>query len=251
MHNNASNNDCNTTQPDGVRDATETIESSHFLSDEAEETEKEGLIVVPNAVLPEARNRACLERRVDRLERQVAALQHQLQVERQRNLIDPLTGIPNRRALRMHLDNEMARSRRSGAPLSLIVWDIDHFKSINDTHGHQFGDEVISRVAQAIRFHLRDSDFSARYGGEEFVSLLPDCDSVSAKHLAEKIRGMIQRVGCEQLSRNAKLSISCGIAAFEPGDDADSLFKRADKALYSAKEQGRDRVVLGAAMALD
>lgn len=184
-----------------------------------------------------------LQNRVDELEHQVELLQQQLEVERRLAQIDPLTAIPNRRAFAARLQAEVARSERSGAPLSLAVWDIDHFKKINDNYGHPFGDDVIRCVAQVIQSHLRESDFSARYGGEEFVALLPDCDAEGARILAEKICQVIQQSGCCLDPIDFKLTASCGIATLHGADRDDTLFKRADDALYRAKQSGRNRVV--------
>jgi diguanylate cyclase len=185
-----------------------------------------------------------LQTRVDELERQVEQLQKQLEVERKLAQVDPLTGIANRRAFGVRLKSEIARSRRNGSPLALAVWDIDHFKKINDTYGHPFGDDVIRCVARVIETHLRDSDFTARYGGEEFVALLPDCDAEDARSLAEKIGQAIQQSGCCLDIIGLKLTVSCGIASLNgPGRD-ETLFKRADDALYRAKVTGRNKVVL-------
>ncbi|MET0071205.1 MAG: GGDEF domain-containing protein [Candidatus Thiodiazotropha sp.] len=185
-----------------------------------------------------------MRERIRELEGQVRSLQRQLEVERRHALIDPLTGIANRRALVERLKAEIARSQRNATPLSLVVWDIDHFKAINDRYGHPFGDDVIRCVAQAIDSHLRDSDFTARYGGEEFVSLLPDCSAGDAKCLAGKICRVIQERGCRLSDISLGLTISCGIASLHGNETAEMLFKRADDALYRAKTTGRNRVVV-------
>ncbi|WP_316366537.1 GGDEF domain-containing protein [Candidatus Thiodiazotropha sp. CDECU1] len=185
-----------------------------------------------------------LQRRVDELEQQVRLLQQQLESERKLAQIDPLTGIANRRAFAARLKSEIARSERYATPLSLVVWDIDHFKKINDSYGHPFGDDVIRCVAQVIDTHLRESDFTARYGGEEFVALLPGCDADGARSLAEKISLAIQQSGCCLNIVGLNLTVSCGIASLHgPGRD-ETLFKRADDALYRAKVTGRNRVVV-------
>ncbi|MES9991945.1 MAG: GGDEF domain-containing protein [Candidatus Thiodiazotropha sp.] len=195
---------------------------------------------VSDPVTPDQR----LQTRVDELEQQVALLQQQLETERRLAQVDPLTGIANRRAFSERLKSEIARSERSGSPLSLVVWDIDHFKKINDTYGHPFGDDVIRCVAQVIDSHLRESDFTARYGGEEFVALLPECDAEGARALAEKISQVIQQSGCCFNVIGLKLTVSCGIASLHGPDRDETLFKRADDALYRAKVSGRNRVVV-------
>jgi diguanylate cyclase len=184
-----------------------------------------------------------LQVRIKELESQVELLQQQLQVERGLAQIDPLTGIPNRRAFAARLKSEVARSERNDSPLSLAVWDIDHFKKINDNYGHPFGDDVIRCVAQVIQSHLRETDFVARYGGEEFVALLPDCDREGARALAAKICQVIQQSGCCLDPIGFSLTASCGIATLYGIDLDETLFKRADDALYRAKLSGRNRVV--------
>jgi diguanylate cyclase len=197
----------------------------------------------PDGSQPSAKSDHSMQNRIDELEHQVELLQQQLEVERRLAQIDPLTGIPNRRAFAMRLKSEVARSERSGSPLSLAVWDIDHFKKINDNYGHPFGDDVIRCVAQVIQSYLRDSDFTARYGGEEFVALLPDCDAEGARILAQKICQVIQQSRCCLDPIDFKLTASCGIATLHGKDRDEALFKRADDALYRAKLTGRNRVV--------
>jgi diguanylate cyclase len=126
----------------------------------------------------------------------------------------------------------------------LIVWDIDHFKSINDRYGHKIGDQVIACVARKISQRLRQSDFIARFGGEEFVALLSDCDAASARELAEGLRKEI--AGCMvDLERGCvRTTVSCGIAELAPEEDDARLFARADEALYRAKRGGRNRVCI-------
>lgn len=197
----------------------------------------------PDSALLSAKPEQRLQNRVEELERQVEVLQQQLEVERRLAQIDPLTAIPNRRAFAARLKSEVARSERTGSPLSLAVWDIDHFKKINDNYGHPFGDDVIRCVAQVIQSHLRESDFTARYGGEEFVALLPDCDAEGARVLAEKICQVIRQSGCCLNALDFNLTASCGIATLYGADRDQTLFKRADDALYRAKLSGRNRVV--------
>ncbi|PVV07687.1 MAG: hypothetical protein B6D72_17870 [gamma proteobacterium symbiont of Ctena orbiculata] len=196
------------------------------------------------AIVNDSAENLGLQMRIRELELQVRSLQRQLALERRHALIDPLTGIANRRALAERLKAEIARSQRHATPLSLVVWDIDHFKGINDRYGHPFGDDVIRCVAQAIDSHQRDSDFTARYGGEEFVSLLPDCGAGDAKCLAGKICRVIQERGCRLDEIRLGLTISCGIASLHGHETAEMLFKRADDALYRAKATGRNRVVV-------
>lgn len=151
---------------------------------------------------------------------------------------DPLTGLPNRRMFDATLDRELARCRRNGQPLALAVADVDHFKAVNDQHGHQAGDEVLRELAGALRRAIRQEDIVARYGGEEFVVLLPDADVGAALLVAERLRAAAGEV------RRLPTTISIGVAVLDPGSGGAGLVARADTALYRAKAAGRDRVVL-------
>ncbi len=243
MQASAMNVDNKTMADQAMTEDAELGKTLKHLSELMEDGEAVKLIDFPNLGIHEQETMAQLCRRIRDLEHRVDLLEDQLLAERQRALVDPLSNIPNRRALGAQTVSEIARSRRSGAPLALIVWDIDRFKSINDNHGHQFGDKVIARVAREIQSRLRDSDFTARYGGEEFVSLLPDCDLEDAGNLAEEIRQVIRKIDFESGNGTVGITISCGIAAVQSEDDPDTLFARADRALFSAKTRGRNRVV--------
>jgi diguanylate cyclase (GGDEF)-like protein len=168
----------------------------------------------------------------------------QLEDAERRSMTDALTGIPNRRFLEAVLAEETKRATRFGRPFSLLMVDVDHFKRINDTHGHAVGDVVLVEVARRIRATLRsDLDTAARYGGEEFTVVLPETDPSGAFVVAEKIR---QVVAGEPVENGLTVTVSVGVASC-PGDGttADSLLAAADTALYEAKRGGRDRVVVG------
>jgi two-component system, cell cycle response regulator len=166
---------------------------------------------------------------------------------------DVLTGWHNRRYLQERLTEELARARRDGETLVCLMLDLDHFKKINDTHGHAAGDEVLRELAQRIEAQVRASDVAARYGGEEFVILLPHTDLDSAALLAERIRLTV--CGCPvpfEGGREVSVTASIGIASVSPRPEdsdlkslGDGVLARADVALYRAKSAGRDRVVLG------
>jgi diguanylate cyclase (GGDEF)-like protein/putative nucleotidyltransferase with HDIG domain len=160
---------------------------------------------------------------------------------------DALTDLLNRRGFQGVFDTELERARRADQPLSLIVGDVDRFKRVNDAHGHAAGDEVLSRVADAIRGAKRGFDSAARVGGEEFAVLAPDCDAHGAYVLAERIRAAVH----ESLSGDIKggpLTISFGISTFPlHGQSADGLLSTADQALYAAKRLGRNRSVISSA----
>ena len=158
---------------------------------------------------------------------------------------DPLTGLANRRMLDKTLELEWRRAQRSGAPLSLIMIDIDHFKAFNDTYGHQAGDEALCQVAQVIKAHVRrPADLAARYGGEEFAVVLTETDAAGTRLLAEKIRAAVEQLEPANPA-TCKLTVSLGACTryAKPGDAQEELLKTADKALYQAKKRGRNRVM--------
>lgn len=156
---------------------------------------------------------------------------------------DPLTGIRNRAALEENLASEVALARRHGPELALIVFDLDNFKQINDTHGHQRGDCAIKAAVQAALDCARDSDNLYRYGGEEFVMLLRNTDAQGACMLAERIRSSIENLSIECDTARISFTVSAGVASLLSDDSPDTLFDRADRALLQAKEKGRNRVV--------
>ena len=152
---------------------------------------------------------------------------------------DPLTGIGNRRWFETTLKEEVARVRRYGTKLSLIMFDIDHFKKINDTYGHDIGDKVLKEVVRRVRNIVRESDIFCRVGGEEFVLLLPNTEVGDAMMLAERIR---QRMEKEPIEPVGRVTISLGVVEAHPDEDPETLYKRLDAVLYSAKREGRNRV---------
>lgn len=153
---------------------------------------------------------------------------------------DTLTGIANRLAYEEQLQQEFLRWKRFGNPLTLLIWDIDRFKQINDSHGHAAGDDALRNLAQQLAVRLRNTDFVARYGGEEFAMLLPGADVPAALRLADEIRSQIAEAGFIQGENRFPMTISCGLAGFEAGDTPQEVFKRADQALYQAKRAGRN-----------
>ncbi|MBT3313024.1 MAG: diguanylate cyclase, partial [Anaerolineae bacterium] len=155
---------------------------------------------------------------------------------------DPLTKVFNRRYFFDLAQQELERSQRYDRPLSIIIFDIDHFKKVNDTHGHAVGDEVLRQLSERCQKTLRENDILARYGGEEFIILLPETPQEQAKQMAERMR-----INCAETPFNnelapVKLTISFGLSSFAPTLPLDELLLRADKALYLAKEGGRNRV---------
>ncbi|MCO5730621.1 PleD family two-component system response regulator [Rhizobium sp. SSA_523] len=163
---------------------------------------------------------------------------------------DGLTGLNNRRYLDNHLKTLFNRAAARGRPLSVCITDIDRFKQVNDTYGHDIGDEVLKEFARRIRATVRGADLACRYGGEEFVLVMPDTDSVSAAAIAERLRSMIESVPFQLPGTGHSLTITASIGlASNSGaiDTPEQLMKHADRALYQAKNSGRNRVVASAA----
>lgn len=156
---------------------------------------------------------------------------------------DPLTGLCNRAALNETLEREVQRARRHEHALSLVVMDVDHFKRINDRHGHAAGDAVLRAVSERIRGSIRDTDVAFRFGGEEFVVLLNETPLVGAGIVAERLRSILAASPIVLDDGTAHvITASLGVATLSDHDDADDLFKAADDAMYRAKRAGRDRV---------
>jgi diguanylate cyclase (GGDEF)-like protein len=190
--------------------------------------------------------------RIDRALRQ-SEQSHRLRVLAQ---TDALTGLANFRALTLRMEEEFRRASRYNYPLSVVVIDLDHLKAINDGMGHDVGNRAILALASHLKSNLRDSDFAARFGGDEFVALLPHQTAMEAAAFAERIRTGLRNVIVQKSDGRPApfgLSVSVGIADFSadsPRENTDALLKAADAALYVAKREGRDRVVVyGASMA--
>lgn len=181
-----------------------------------------------------------------KLERKVARRTHEvrrLNAELLRlALTDPLTGLPNRRALVEAIRRERERVRRFGGSAAVLVIDVDNFKTVNDSHGHPFGDEVLQHVARAIGTALRASDVVGRLGGEEFVVLAPESNLARAMLLAERIRLAVSTAFVGSGTRAASVTVSAGVALLRDSDSVEEVMARADAALYKAKFNGRNRV---------
>ncbi len=164
---------------------------------------------------------------------------------RELSYTDELTRVFNRRYFNQRFEREMQRAQRYGRALSLIMVDIDHFKTFNDTHGHLWGDTTLKEVAQILEKSLRKADILARFGGEEFVVLLPEIDKEHGRKVAEKLRRAIERTNFPKAATQplGRLTISLGVAAFpEDAQKAEALIDHADQGLYLAKSRGRNRV---------
>ena len=158
--------------------------------------------------------------------------------------IDSLTGLANRQAFLQRAKNEFNRARRYSRPLSVVMIDIDHFKSINDQYGHATGDEVLRQTAMICQSSLRGSDLMGRVGGEEFVLLLPDTPHTNAFHVAERMRAHLYETPIElENDAHLKITASFGVASLSEADnDFDTVLERADEAMYLAKHGGRNQV---------
>ena len=181
----------------------------------------------------------------EHLRRQKAELAQALEQIRQLATHDDLTGLLNRRAMLDRMQLEQRRSLRSGSPLLIAQLDIDHFKVVNDTHGHAAGDLVLQSFADTVRRNVRDTDVLARWGGEEFVLLLCDTPAADAVALMERLRQAVQamQVPVAQGGQPITVTVSIGLARHAPADPLAGTLERADRALYAAKAGGRNRVV--------
>ncbi|MNQ62500.1 Diguanylate cyclase DosC [compost metagenome] len=159
-------------------------------------------------------------------------------------LRDPLTGTGNRIAMDQTLQREIDMARRHTQPLSLLMLDIDHFKRINDTHGHSAGDEVLKAVANSIKNQLRNVDMVFRFGGEEFLILLSNTSREAAAMVGERLRYAAQAEDYQADETLIELTVSLGCSTLLPGESAQSLLRRADSALYVAKREGRNRLAM-------
>jgi two-component system cell cycle response regulator len=185
-----------------------------------------------------------------RKKRYTERLRDNMQMSIELALTDALTGLFNRRYMESHLGSLIEQAMVRGKPLSVLILDMDYFKAVNDTHGHEAGDDVLREFAQRVKRSIRGIDLACRYGGEEFVVVMPETDLAVATMVAERLR---RRIAAEPFpidrgTRAIEVTISIGIAALGgEGDTAADVLKRADQALYQAKRDGRNRVVPAAA----
>lgn len=183
--------------------------------------------------------------RVKQMEQQDADIRQQLEQQKVCAITDPLTGLPNREAYSEKVHEEMLRWQRYERPLTLAVLDIDFFKKINDSYGHQTGDKVLKVVSQSVAKRLREVDFMARFGGEEFVLLLPETSVEDALGMLNRTRERLAKTPMRYKEQKINVTVSIGIAGFGDGDNGETVFARADKALYDAKEGGRNQCCVG------
>ena len=184
---------------------------------------------------------AKMSERLHDMESESEELRSRVQEERNQAMTDALTGIPNRLAYEQRLEQEIARYKRFAIPLVMAVWDVDHFKNVNDSFGHRSGDKVLRTIARVLAAGIRKTDFVARYGGEEFVQLMTGSSLQQCLPVAEKLRTAVESTGFHFRDQAVTITASCGLAEFHDGDSIEQWFERADGALYRAKQKGRNR----------
>lgn len=183
-----------------------------------------------------------LRKQLNAMEQEADLLRHQLQQKHTESMRDVLTGIPNRLAYEERLYSELARARRYNKPFLCLVVDVDNFKDVNDTFGHSAGDRVLKVIAEIMQDNVRAADFVARFGGEEFVILMPETDLKAGLKVAEKLRRKIEKCDFYYREKPVKITISGGLTESLAEDNAESIFERADKAMYESKVAGRNKV---------
>jgi diguanylate cyclase len=184
-----------------------------------------------------------MRERIADLEREAQELHSKLDMEKHGARLDPLTGVANRKSFDERFAHELARSARGETPLVMLLWDIDNFKSINDSYGHRAGDRVLQSVAGCFKASLRASDFVARIGGEEFSVLLTGLRLSEALHIANQLRTAVEGLRFHFRGTPVRVTVSCGITEMHPDDASDTVFDRADAALYRAKNGGKNLCV--------
>lgn len=186
-----------------------------------------------------------LSKKIKNLETESEKNRENLETQRRKALSDPLTELPNRQAYNERAITEVQRWQRYNRPLTIAIFDIDHFKKINDSYGHQAGDRVLKVIGRSIAKRLREVDFFCRFGGEEFVALMPETTAEIAIPVLDKIRDAIANAAFNYKEQPLSITLSIGLTEFRDKDSLDSAFERADQALYRAKQSGRNQVQRG------
>lgn len=218
---------------------TYTDQLVHSESPEQVETISTGILSETQSIIAENRT---LKQDMDDTITEVDALKKELEGFKQAAKTDMLTGLLNRRGF----DEAVTQIREGTAPFSVIMTDIDHFKRVNDTHGHLIGDNVLKMLSKLLKDHIKGKDIAARFGGEEFILVLPDTGLDGGKTLAEQIRGSLENMRW-RTKKSGKaigpITISLGVAQYRPDEELEALIQRADEALYFAKGNGRNQTV--------
>jgi diguanylate cyclase len=212
--------------------------------------DREGLRTIIESLVQTAndmqKDNLALEQRLSASKEEINQLQENLEVVRTESLTDPLTGLANRKHFDDRLSRAIAEAAERSEPLALVMTDIDHFKSFNDTWGHLTGDQVLRLVAMSVKQNVKGQDIAARYGGEEFAIILPNTVLRSALSVADHIRRAVMSKELMKRSTGQNLgrvTISLGVATARKGDTVQTLIDRADACLYAAKRNGRNRVI--------
>ena len=208
------------------------VKQHHQLDDERRQSTKDNFVA--------------MQQKISQLEKESIELKVSLAKKNKEAMYDVLTGIPNRLFYEKRVQEDIGRWKRFDTPLSVAVWDVDKFKLVNDTYGHKAGDKVLKAIAQILNKRIRETDFLARYGGEEFVMLLPGTVEEETLRLTNELRKSVEACDFHYNDESVDITISCGISGFRQGDELNAVFERADKALYQAKEAGRNRCVIAA-----
>lgn len=219
-------------------EASQLLQTSEARSDEAL---AEMVVDVIGDILRANQN---LESQLSTAESRLKAQALEIEAHISRSLTDTLTGLPNRREFNERLEERMSAWKRRKEVFSLLLLDVDHFKALNDQHGHLVGDQVLVMTGNSLRTSVRRQDAVARYGGEEFAILLPNTAVEQAWHVAENVRETVGKQVIDQSGQRIIVTASGGLAMIEPGDTAETLIEKADAALYAAKASGRNRTCI-------
>jgi diguanylate cyclase len=230
-----------TTYTESLSGATETLSTT--LEPEQVKKVVESLVKTTHEMRDTTK---ALEARLAHSKTEISNLQQSLEAIRAESLTDPLTGLGNRKYFDRSLEAAFANALTTGEPLSLLLFDIDYFKSFNDSYGHLTGDQVLRLVGMSLKQSIKGQDITARFGGEEFAVVLPNTALRQALTVADHIRRAVMSKELKKKSTGeilGRVTISVGVSMLKPGDDVDSLIERADACLYAAKRAGRNRVV--------
>lgn len=242
-----------------VKDIQDDMNSADDLDDLKDKVEKRLTVVsehIKEYRFVEQQRYSSAQQNVENMQSRLVQMEHEscnlkkmMIATSKEAMFDVLTKIPNRLAYEKKAIEEIARCHRFDTPLSMAIWDVDLFKQVNDTYGHKVGDKVLRAVAQLLEERMRATDFIARYGGEEFVMFLPGASEDETLAITETLREKIEACKFNHEGEIIKITVSCGISSFIDDDDHESLFERADKALYAAKEKGRNQSVTSTSLA--